>query len=44
VAVPRVVEASAQQLDEARRDSAHVTAACDTFFLLQLANDRQVHE
>src|SRR5258705_13002449 len=44
VSIAGVVEGSAQQLDEARRDSAHVAVAGDSFLLLQLADDRQVHQ
>src|SRR5437762_1241654 len=38
------VERGAQQLDQARRDAADVAATGETLLLLQLANDRQVHQ
>src|SRR5437773_12174278 len=44
VPVARLVERRAEQLDEARRDAADIAAAGEAFLLLQLANDRQVHQ
>src|SRR3977135_485977 len=43
VPVAGFVEGRTQELDETWRDAADIGAACDTFPLLQLANDRQVH-